>query len=105
MDFIFQDNCVVHWSPPKDNGGTEIKKYVIEAMDNTTGNGQWTEVAQSNSGEYSELPQWQNLGWSGSSGQEENLGLQSAAGLSKQKNIWTFLPDSTPIFYVYLHKK
>merc|ERR1712226_1285512 len=50
VDTVFQDNCVVHWSPPKDNGGTEIKKYIIEAMDNTTGNGQWTEVAQSNSG-------------------------------------------------------
>jgi len=50
VDTVYQDNCVVHWSPPKDNGGTEIKKYVIEAMDNTTGNGQWTEVAQSNSG-------------------------------------------------------
>merc|ERR1712226_1215394 len=50
VDTVYQDNCVVHWSPPKDNGGTEIKKYIIEAMDNTTGNGQWTEVAQSNSG-------------------------------------------------------
>ena len=30
VDTVFQDNCVVHWSPPKDNGGTEIKKYVVE---------------------------------------------------------------------------
>lgn len=27
---VYQDNCVVHWSPPKDNGGTEIKKYIVE---------------------------------------------------------------------------
>ena len=27
---VFQDNCIVHWAPPKDNGGTEIKKYIIE---------------------------------------------------------------------------
>lgn len=30
VDTVFQDNCVVHWGPPKDNGGTEIKKYIIE---------------------------------------------------------------------------
>jgi hypothetical protein len=30
VDTVFQDNCVVHWAPPKDNGGTEIKKYIIE---------------------------------------------------------------------------
>ena len=30
VDTVFQDNCVVHWSPPKDNGGTEIKKYIVE---------------------------------------------------------------------------
>ena len=30
VDTVYQDNCVVHWSPPKDNGGTEIKKYIVE---------------------------------------------------------------------------
>ena len=30
VDEVYQDNCVVHWSPPKDNGGTEIKKYIVE---------------------------------------------------------------------------
>jgi len=50
VDTVFQDNCVVHWAPPKDNGGTEIKKYIIEALDTTTGNGAWTEVAQSPTG-------------------------------------------------------
>jgi len=50
VDTVYQDNCVVHWGPPKDNGGTEIKKYIVEAMDNTTGNGTWTEVAQTGTG-------------------------------------------------------
>jgi len=43
---VFQDNCVVHWSPPKDNGGTDIKKYIVEAIDTSSGTGAWTEVAQ-----------------------------------------------------------
>ena len=30
VDTVFQDNCVVHWAPPKDNGGTDIKKYIVE---------------------------------------------------------------------------
>ena len=30
VDNVFQDNCVVHWSKPKDDGGTEIKKYIVE---------------------------------------------------------------------------
>ncbi len=47
---VFQDNLKLHWSPPKDNGGTEIKKYIVEALDTTTGNGAWTEVAQTASG-------------------------------------------------------
>ena len=31
---VYQDNCVVHWSPPKDNGGTDIKKYIVEVNKN-----------------------------------------------------------------------
>ena len=27
---VYQDNCVVHWAPPKDDGGTDIKKYIVE---------------------------------------------------------------------------
>jgi predicted phage tail protein len=47
---VFQDNLMLNWSPPKDNGGTDIKKYIIEALDTTTGNGAWSEVAQTSSG-------------------------------------------------------
>lgn len=50
VDNVYQDNCVVHWSAPKDDGGTEIKKYIVEQLDNTTGNGNWTECAQTKSG-------------------------------------------------------
>ena len=50
VDTVFQDNCVAHWGPPKDDGGTDIKKYIIEQLDNTTGNGNWTECAQTQSG-------------------------------------------------------
>jgi len=50
VDNVYQDNCIVHWSPPKDDGGTEIKKYIVEQLDNTTGNGNWTECAQTKSG-------------------------------------------------------
>merc|ERR1719422_2191458 len=28
---VYQDNLMLHWNPPKDNGGTELKKYIIEA--------------------------------------------------------------------------
>ena len=47
---VYQDNLMLHWNPPKDNGGTELKKYIVEALDTTTGNGAWTEVAQTDSG-------------------------------------------------------
>ena len=47
---VYQDNCVVHWSPPKDNGGTEIKKFIVEAIDTSSGTGAWTEVAQTPGG-------------------------------------------------------
>eukprot|EP00096_Caligus_rogercresseyi_P014915 TRINITY_DN737_c0_g1_i1.p2 TRINITY_DN737_c0_g1~~TRINITY_DN737_c0_g1_i1.p2 ORF type:complete len:893 (-),score=284.60 TRINITY_DN737_c0_g1_i1:6951-9629(-) len=50
VDTVFQDNMTVHWSPPKDNGGTEIKKYIIEALDTTSGNSHWNIVGQSATG-------------------------------------------------------
>jgi len=51
---VFYDNCVVHWTPPKDDGGTDIRSYVIEALDVTeaaTGSGgKWTQVARTDNG-------------------------------------------------------
>lgn len=47
---VFQDNCVVNWAEPSDNGGTPIKKYVVEAMDTTSGNGTWSPVASTEDG-------------------------------------------------------
>ncbi len=49
-DNVFQDNCVVHWAAPKDNGGTDIKKYIVEALDTTSGTGAWSEVAHTAGG-------------------------------------------------------
>ena len=42
---VFYDNCVVNWTPPKDDGGTEIKKYIVEALDVSSGTEQWAQVA------------------------------------------------------------
>ena len=46
---VFYDNCVVNWTPPKDDGGTSIKKYIVEALDVSSGTEQWTQVAVANS--------------------------------------------------------
>ena len=40
---------------PKDDGGTEIKKYIVEAMDTTTGNGSWSEVTQTPTGNATQI--------------------------------------------------
>ena len=42
---MFHDNCVVNFSPPDDDGGTDIVKYVVEEMNMNEGGG-WTEVAE-----------------------------------------------------------
>jgi predicted phage tail protein len=47
---VYQDNCIVHWTPPADDGGTPIKKYVVECLDTTTGNGNWAPVASTEDG-------------------------------------------------------
>ena len=39
---VFYDNCVVHWTPPLDDGGTEIKSYIVEAMDVTKVSEGWS---------------------------------------------------------------
>ena len=50
MSDVFYDNCVVHWTPPADDGGTDIKSYVVEAIDITAGNGKWSQVAATDGG-------------------------------------------------------
>lgn len=53
---VYHDNCIVHWTPPVDDGGTEIKSYVIEALDVTQAakgggsGGKWHPVAMTNTG-------------------------------------------------------
>ena len=58
---VYYDNCVVHWTPPKDDGGTEIKSYIVEALDVTeaasggAGGGKWHAVAQTDTGSSREV--------------------------------------------------
>lgn len=47
---VFCDNLVVHWSEPADDGGTPIKKYVVECIDTTGGNGSWVQCASTDDG-------------------------------------------------------
>ncbi|CAB4056799.1 unnamed protein product [Lepeophtheirus salmonis] len=43
---ISKNSCVVKLSPPDDDGGTEIKHYIIEAIDVSSSSNQWSQVAQ-----------------------------------------------------------
>ena len=47
---VFCDNLIVHWSEPADDGGTPIKKYVVECIDTTGGNGSWVQCASTDDG-------------------------------------------------------
>merc|ERR1712121_14644 len=47
---VYADNLIVHWTPPKDDGGTPIKKYVVECVDTTTGNATWSPCASTDDG-------------------------------------------------------
>ncbi len=51
---VFYDNCMVHWTKPEDDGGTEIKSYVVEALDVTAG-GKWSPVAHTDTGGETEI--------------------------------------------------
>jgi len=45
VDQVFHDNCVVNWKEPVDDGGTDIKRYVVEALDRTAGT-DWCQVGE-----------------------------------------------------------
>jgi len=47
---VFCDNLIVHWTPPADDGGTPIKKYIVECLDTTGGNANWTACASTDDG-------------------------------------------------------
>ena len=47
---VFCDNLIVKWSEPADDGGTPIKKYVVECIDTTGGNGSWVQCASTDDG-------------------------------------------------------
>ena len=52
---VFYDNCVVHWTPPLDDGGTEIKHYVVEALDVSSGGDLWQVMDKTSSGSLRQL--------------------------------------------------
>lgn len=49
---VFKDNCIVHWRPPVDDGGTEISHYIIEALDLTEPCCEWNVLGHSKSQEF-----------------------------------------------------
>lgn len=42
---VFQTSCIVHWKPPKDDGGSPILNYVVERQDLSLKGG-WGSVAE-----------------------------------------------------------
>ena len=46
MSDIFKDSCLLHWEPPKDDGGTPLTHYLVEQMDVSTTRGAWREVGE-----------------------------------------------------------
>jgi Fibronectin type III domain len=42
---VFQTSCVVHWKPPKDDGGSPLLHYVVERQDLSLKGG-WGSVAE-----------------------------------------------------------
>jgi len=47
---VFHDNVMVNWTPPADDGGTEITRYYIEAIDRTLGS-DWHQVGEASPGD------------------------------------------------------
>lgn len=47
---VFHDSCKILWKEPLDDGGTEITRYVIEALNRTLGNG-WHQVSEASPGD------------------------------------------------------
>ncbi|XP_023324296.1 twitchin isoform X2 [Eurytemora carolleeae] len=47
---VYHDNCKVAWKEPVDDGGTEITRYIIEALDRTLGN-DWHQVSEPGPGD------------------------------------------------------
>jgi Fibronectin type III domain len=42
---VFQTSCIVHWKPPKDDGGSPLLHYVVERQDLSVKGG-WASVAE-----------------------------------------------------------
>ncbi len=42
MSDVYYDNCVINWKPPADDGGTELTHYIVECLDVTEGDSEWT---------------------------------------------------------------
>ena len=49
MTDIADDNCVVNWTPPVDDDGGEVAKYIVEVLDNSSATNQWKQISTSNS--------------------------------------------------------
>merc|ERR1740128_606419 len=47
---VFHDNCLLAWKEPLDDGGTDITRYYIEALDRTLG-GDWFQVGEAAPGD------------------------------------------------------
>lgn len=51
---VFEDNCILEWQPPDDDGGEPIECYEIEKMDSATG--RWVPAGRSKDPKFHVLP-------------------------------------------------
>ncbi len=49
MNEVFADNCIVHWRPPQDDGGSDIIDYIVEAVDLTESCSTWIDIGHTQS--------------------------------------------------------